>query len=197
MKGLFQTSAPINPGNSGGPLVDSAGQVIGMNTAAESSTGSGETASDIGFAIPINGAISIARLIQEGKASSTIQVGPRAIMGVVVESVACAEGQGGCPGLNASPFGDLPFGGYYGGYTAPTGKGAVVAQVYSGTPAVSAGLQAGDVIISLDGRPIASPNDLTAAMSGRKVGNAVTVTWVDQAGAHHTATLRLAEAPAS
>jgi len=54
LEGLFQTSAPINPGNSGGPLVDSAGQVIGINTAEASSTGSGEPASNVGFAIPIN-----------------------------------------------------------------------------------------------------------------------------------------------
>jgi len=197
LTGLFQTSAPINPGNSGGPLVDSTGQVIGMNTAAASGNSSGEAASDIGFAIPINAAMSIARLIQAGKASATIQIGPRAIMGVLVESVACAEGQDGCQGLNASPFGDLPFGGYYGGYTAPVSKGAVVADVYQGTPAETAGLQAGDVIISLDGKPVATPSGLTALMGGRKVGASVTVTWVDQATRHHTATLRLALAPAS
>ena len=68
LKGLFQTSAPINPGNSGGPLVDSAGQVIGMNTAQASSTSSGESASNVGFAIPINKAMGIARQIQAGQA---------------------------------------------------------------------------------------------------------------------------------
>ena len=102
LSGLFQTSAAINPGNSGGPLVDSAGHVIGMNTAQAASAGSGQGASNVGFAIPINQAMAIARLIYAGKASATVEIGPHAIMGVEVTSVACAEGQDGCTGLGAS-----------------------------------------------------------------------------------------------
>ena len=98
---MFQTSAPINPGNSGGPLVDSAGHVIAMNTAVAATTSSGQSASNVGFAIPINQAMAIARLIYAGKASATVQIGPHAIMGVEVTSVPCAEGQDGCTGLGS------------------------------------------------------------------------------------------------
>jgi len=55
LSGLLQTDAPLNPGNSGGPLVDSSGQVIGMNTIIASGTGTAILAHDIGFAIASNG----------------------------------------------------------------------------------------------------------------------------------------------
>ncbi|HXW77930.1 MAG TPA: trypsin-like peptidase domain-containing protein [Acidimicrobiales bacterium] len=133
LNGLFQTSAPINPGNSGGPLVDAAGKVIGMNTAQESSTGSGQSASDVGFAIPIDGAMVIARQIQAGKPTTTVQVGPRAIMGVEVTTVACAEGKDGCTAIgSSSPFSAIPFIGSS-GYTAPVTQGAVVSAVEEAT----------------------------------------------------------------
>ena len=76
LKDMFQSSAAINPGNSGGPLVDSGGRVIGINTAEASGSGSGQSASNVGFAIPINSAMAIARQIQDGRASATIQIGP-------------------------------------------------------------------------------------------------------------------------
>ena len=131
LSGLFQTSAPINPGNSGGPLVDAAGQVIGMNTAQASGSGTGENASTVGFAIPIDGAMSIARQIESAKPSAKVQIGAHAIIGAEVESVPCAEGQAGCTGLGSSgsPF-LVPSGGA--SYTAPVGKGAVVAGVVQG-----------------------------------------------------------------
>jgi S1-C subfamily serine protease len=196
LKGVFQTSAPINPGNSGGPLVDSAGQVIGMNTAAASGTGSGEAASNVGFAIPINVAMAIARQIEAGRGSATVQVGPpRAVMGVDIITVACAEGRDGCPGLSSSPFGALPVEGF-GGYTAPVAKGAVVAQVDQGTPAQVAGLEVGDVIVSLDGKSVTTPKSLTLVMKGRKVGSKVTATWVDIYGHRQTATMSLVAEPA-
>jgi S1-C subfamily serine protease len=194
LKGLFQISAPINPGNSGGPLVDSAGQVVGMNTAQATSTGSGESASDVGFSIPINNAMAIARLITAGKASATVQIGPHAIMGVEVTSVACAEGEDGCTplGEQSGPFG-IPVGGST--YQAPATKGAVVLEVENGDPAASAGLTAGDVIVSIDGRTVTSPTDLTAQMSQQRVGDKVTISWLGTNGAHHTSSLRLVAGP--
>jgi S1-C subfamily serine protease len=194
LNGLFQTSAPINPGNSGGPLVDAAGQVIGMNTAQASGSGTGESASNVGFAIPINGAMSIARQIEAAKPSATVQIGPHAIIGVEVVSVPCAEGQAGCTGLGSSgpPF-LVPSGGA--SYTAPVGTGAVVAAVVQGAPAASAGLAQGDVITSLDGATISSPEDLTARLNLRKVGELVSVGWVDPQGHRHTANVTLAKGP--
>ena len=195
LNGLFQTSAPINPGNSGAPLVDAAGRVIGMNTAQESSTGSGQTASDVGFAIPIDNALAIARQIQGGKPSATVQVGPRAIMGVEVTTVACAEGKDGCTALgSSSPFSGIPFIGGS-GYTAPVKQGAVVSAVEPGDPAETAGLTSGDVITSIDGTVISSPTDLTGEMNLQKVGGKVMVGWVSPKGQHLSATLSLVQGP--
>ena len=195
LNGLFQTSAPINPGNSGGPLVDAAGKVIGMNTAQESSTGSGQAASNVGFAIPINSAMAIARQIQAGDASATVQIGPRAIMGVEVTTIACAEGKDGCSSLgSSSPFSVIPFIGSS-GYTAPVKHGAVVSSVEPGDPAQAAGLASGDVITSINGTAISSPTALTGQMNLQKVGGKVTVDWVDPKGQHLSATLSLVQGP--
>jgi S1-C subfamily serine protease len=197
LEGLFQTSAPINPGNSGGPLVNSAGQVIGINTAEASSTGSGEPASNVGFAIPINKAMDIARQIQAGKASATVDIGTHPVMGVEVTTVACAEGQDDCTPLgSASPSGTTPFIGQpSSGYTAPVGKGAVVSEVLQGFPAQAAGLAVGDVITSCNGAAITSPSDLVAHLSHLKVGSKVTVGWVTDNGSQGSATVTLAASP--
>ncbi len=192
LKGVLQTSAPISSGNSGGPLVDASGQVIGMDTAAASSSG-GANASDIGFAIPISGAMAIVRQIESGKASSTIFIGPHAIMGVTVTSVACAEGQDNCPGLGSSLFGGLPFG--FSTYAAPVSKGAVIEQVETGSPAARAGMSVGDVITTVNGQAVTSVSGLTKLMAGKKVGARVAIGWVDQQGARHSAILSLVRGP--
>jgi S1-C subfamily serine protease len=197
LKGLFQTSAPINPGNSGGPLVDSAGQVIGINTAEASSTGSGESATNVGFAIPIDKAMGIARQIQAGKASATVDIGTHPVMGVEVTTVACAEGQDNCTPLGAtSPSGAIPFIGVpSSGYTAPVAKGAVVSEVLQGFPAQAAGLAVGDVITSCNGAVITSPSDLVDQLVHLKVGSKVTVGWVTGSGSQGSATVTLAAGP--
>jgi S1-C subfamily serine protease len=193
LKNMFQSSAAINPGNSGGPLVDASGKVIGMNTAEETGSGSGQSASNVGFAIPINSAVTVAREIQNGKASATVQIGPHPIMGVEVTSVKCAEGGDGCTALgNSTTFG-LPFGGT--NYTAPVNQGAVVAGVQQGDPAQAAGLSAGDVITSVNGSPINSPTDLTRYMNSQRVGEKATVRWVDPKGQHRSATLNFIQGP--
>jgi S1-C subfamily serine protease len=192
LKDMFQSSAAINPGNSGGPLVDAAGKVIGMNTAEESGSGSGQSASNVGFAIPMNAAIAIARQIEVGKRSATVQIGPHAIMGVEVTSVTCAEGGDGCTALgNSSSFG--LFGGS--SYTSPVREGAVVAGVEQGDPAQAAGLAAGDVIVSVNGARIDSPDGLTSIMNFQRVGEKATVQWVDPNGQHRSATLNLIQGP--
>ena len=196
LKGLFQTSAPINPGNSGGPLVDSAGQVIGINTAQASSGGSGEATSNVGFAIPINQAMGIARQIQAGKASATVHIGPHPVMGVEVTTVACAEGQDNCTPLGATSPSGAPFVGEpSGGYTAPVDQGAVVTEVLQGYPAQAAGLVVGDVITSFNGATVKSLSDLSNQLSHLKVGGKVTVGWVTGNGSHESATVTLAAGP--
>jgi S1-C subfamily serine protease len=196
LKGLFQTSAPINPGNSGGPLVDSAGQVIGINTAEASSSGSGESASNVGFAIPINKAMDIARQIQAGKPSATVDIGTHPVMGVEVTTVACAEGQDDCTPLGSTSPGTVPsIGEPSSGYTAPVSQGAVVSEVLQGFPAQAAGLAVGDVITSCNGAAITSPSGLVAQLSHLKVGSKVTVGWVTDNGSLGSATVTLAAGP--
>jgi len=197
LKGLFQTSAPINPGNSGGPLVDSAGQVIGMNTAQASSTSSGASASNVGFAIPINRAMDIARQVQAGRPNATVQIGPHPVMGVEVTTVACADGQDHCVPLgSASPYGTIPgFSEPSGGYTAPVDQGAVISGVLQGYPAQAAGLVVGDVITSCNGTKVTSPTDLSAQLSHLKVGDKVTVAWVTDSGSHESTRVTLAAGP--
>ncbi|MDI3313067.1 MAG: trypsin-like peptidase domain-containing protein [Mycobacterium sp.] len=85
LTGMIQANAPIRPGDSGGPMVNSAGQVIGMNTAASGNfkffSHGGQ-----GFAIPIDRARAIAGQIQSGAASGTVHIGPTAFLGVGVSS---------------------------------------------------------------------------------------------------------------
>ena len=183
LTGMLQTDAPINPGNSGGPLVDSSGQVIGMDTAAyNGTTSSGQSASNIGFAIPIDRAIAIAQAIQQGRGSSTILIGPRGIIGVDVLSVQQAEQQ-------ASNF----FGGP--GINPPVNYGAYVQSVLAGSPAQAAGITSGDVIIGVNGVRVQSPTALSNALSNDKPGTTVTVTWVTGSGTKHSARITLEADP--
>jgi S1-C subfamily serine protease len=197
LKDLFQTSAAIEPGNSGGPLVNAGGQVIGMNTASANST-DGFSAPTVGFAIPINTAMSIARQIMAGKASASVVVGRRPVIGVTTETVACADGDAGATAPDCSAlaysFSGFPFGSEY-GYVPPVGSGAVVTGTDQGGPAAGAGLSVGDVIVSVGGEPVHGPAQFAARLDGYKVGAKVAVGWVDQRRDRHSATLELVAGP--
>jgi S1-C subfamily serine protease len=181
LSGLLQTDAPINPGNSGGPLVNADGQVIGMDTAAATGSSS-QPATDIGFAIPINEAIGIAQQIEQGKGSSLITINSRGFIGVEVVTVAEAEQQSG--GIFSQT---LP--------TPGTSSGAYVAQVIEGTPAVSSGLQEGDVITGVNSQTVATPTALGNILGGYRPGDRVSITWVTPSGVKHSTMVTLASAP--
>ena len=166
LKGLIEVNAGIQPGDSGGPLVDTAGKVLGMDTAASAGF-SFQTSGTQGYAIPINSAIAIAKQIASGHASTTIHLGRTGFLGVGVLATA-----GGSPG-------------------------ALVVRVQQGAPAASAGLVAGDVIRSLDGKAVATPQGLTTLIQQYHPGDRVQLTWTDSSGARHSATLRLAVGPAA
>jgi S1-C subfamily serine protease len=85
LTGLIEVNANVQPGDSGGPLVTTAGDVVGIDTAAAQSL-SGFSAQGDGYAIPINTAIAIAKQIEAGKASSTVHIGATAFLGVEVEA---------------------------------------------------------------------------------------------------------------
>jgi S1-C subfamily serine protease len=175
--GLIESNAAIQPGDSGGPLVNDSGLVIGIDTAASAgfefqTNGSGA------YSIPINGAITIAKQIQAGQASTTVHIGLTAFLGVEVEP----------------PNGS---GGFGGGFSqgGSQGTGVVVAAVVTGDPADGAGISAGDVITSISGTAVDSPSALTAYLATHHPGDKVQIGWTDQSGQSHTATVQLASGP--
>ena len=163
LTGLLQTDAPINSGNSGGPLVNSQAQVIGMNTAvAESGTGNAP-AQNIGFAIAINTIKPLLPQLLKGgtggpsggaRATTRQAAGRTAYMGVVVENVTPSVAQQQ--------------------HLTPT-SGALVVGLTTGGPADRAGVQVGDVIVSVNGAPVATAAELTKDIQSHSPGDKVTI----------------------
>ena len=146
---FIQTDAAINPGNSGGPLVNMAGQVIGINTAII--TG-GHGNEGVGFALPSNTAIGVYnQLIANGKVT-------RGSIGV-----SFTETQG------SNPIVLKELGAPY---------GIVLQRVEPGSPAEKAGLQSGDVITSVNGKPVHTGNDLVNPIASTPIGGSVQVTYI-------------------
>lgn len=173
LTGLIQTNADIQPGDSGGSLVNTAGQVIGIDTAASAGF-SFQGGGTEGFSIPIDKALAIATDIVSQKASSTIHIGSTAFLGVQVAS-------------NSS------FGGGSGG--GSTVAGAAIQTVVPGGAASQIGLATGDTITSLGGKSVTSPSDLTQVISQDEPGQKVSIGWVDSSGESHTATVTLGNGP--
>ncbi len=172
LTGLIQTDANVQAGDSGGPLLDSSGRVVAMTTAASANGGFRfADASSTGYAIPIAKALRIADAIDAGKSSATVHVGATAFLGISVSTA----------GDSSS------------GFSYDT-QGAVVAGVVSGGPAAKAGLQAGDVILKIAGRTVASPTSVRSIVLTKKPGQKVTVRYTDQTGTY-TTTVTLASGP--
>jgi S1-C subfamily serine protease len=173
LTGLIETNAGVQPGDSGGPLLDTAGKVVGMDTAASASSSYASEGSDA-YAIPIGKALAIAKDIVTGKASATVHVGATAFLGVEVE----AAGDG------------------YGGYGYAGTAGALIAGVVPGGPAASAGLEAGDLITAIDGHAVSSPSQVSPVILAKKPGAKVTVTYLGQNGGSYATTVKLGTGPA-
>jgi S1-C subfamily serine protease len=199
LHGMLQTSAQIQAGDSGGPLADASGKVIGMDTAAGSSSSASSSTSVMGYAIPINTALSIASKIASGKASSTIHIGLPAFIGVAVSSPAqgCSTGNGGFGGTGGSGSGSGGNGsGNSGSGSGSTSSGALICTIYQGTPAASSGLQQNDVITAVNGKTVASENALTQIMTGYKPGQTIKITYQNTSGTSQTTSVKLVEGPA-
>jgi len=195
LTGLIETDAPIVAGDSGGALATTSGKVIGMNTAASVSNttamaargGSGTAAQ--AYAIPIGTALKIANQIETGKASSTIHIGLRGMLGVQLASgSSTGQGLGGYGYGYGNGFGDNGYG------SAPVG--ALVEGVVPTGAAATAGLQAGDTITSVNGAAVSSASDLNTIMASTKPGQQVTVGWTTAFGQAQTATVTLGTAAA-
>jgi S1-C subfamily serine protease len=190
LTGLIQTNADIQAGDSGGSLVNSSGQVIGMDTAASagfSLQSPDSTQGNQGFAIPINSALSIAKQIESGNSTSTVHIGATAFLGVEIDPTTSSQGGGG------NRFGDGEFGGGIGGGTSVSG--AEIAGVVTSSPAQEAGLAQGDVITSVNGTTVTSANGLTNALATDHPGTKVTIGWTDTSGQTQTATVQLTSGP--
>ncbi len=162
---VIQTDAAINPGNSGGPLIDTDGEVIGINVAI-ASAGSGTEAGNIGvgFSIPVDTAQRVAvEIINNGRATH----------GYLGTSVSAAPGADG----RSRAFSD----------------GAAVEQVVPGSPADEAGLEVGDVITEFDGHRIQDASSLTAAVRELPAGGTGTMTFVRD-GEERTADVTVGDA---
>jgi S1-C subfamily serine protease len=186
LHGMIETNAPIQEGDSGGPIVNGSGQVVGMDTAANSQSctvygGYSDQATD-GFAIPINTAMSIADEIKAGQASSTVHIGLAGFMGVDV-----TDPSQGC----TTDGGGDGFGYNSGSQAAPVSSGALVCDVYPNSAAAQAGLQSGDVITGVNGTTISSAADLTSLADNSHPGEQFTITYVDQYGTKHTGSATL------
>jgi S1-C subfamily serine protease len=149
---VIQTDASLNPGNSGGPLVDSAGRVVGVNTATIL------PAQGICFAIGINTAKFVAsRLLRDGRIR-------RSFIGVSAQTVPVHR--------RVVRFYDLP-----------KEMGVVVLGVEENSPAKRAGLREGDIIVALEGQPVAGVDDLHRVLTDVRVGVSCSLTvlrWTDK-----------------
>ena len=213
---MIQTNANIVAGDSGGPLANSAGQVIGMDTAGNDG-GFAVQQSSAGFAIPIDNALAVARQIAQGQASSTVSIGYPPFMGIYIgqgsnsDPQAQAQQQNGSfagNGAGGNGFGGNGFGGN-GNQSCATSNGNLgpvdnIANVSSGTlilgaicgsPAAAVGMTAGSVITAVNGQAIGSPDSLTGVVSKFRPGDTISVTWVSPSGQHTTSTIKLTEGP--
>jgi serine protease Do len=161
---FIQTDAAINPGNSGGPLVDMAGQVIGMNTAIFTQSAGSQ---GVGFAMPSN---DIAKVYND-------IIGPehKVIRGSI--------------GIS---FQDTPPSSAVGRIYGFANGGVLVSTVTPNGPAAKGGVKAGDAIVAIDGKPVKDGDQLVADISARKVGSSVQLGLLRN-GAKESVTVSIAD----
>ncbi len=159
---FLQTDAAINPGNSGGPLVDMAGEVIGVNTAIYTQSAGNE---GIGFAMPSDSVVDVynqligpEHKVIRGSIGITFQANPASAVARVY------------------------------GFKS----GVIISGISAGQPAAKAGLKPGDIITTIDGRPVKDGDDLVAIVSIRKPGSTIDIGYLRNGQSLH-ATVTIAD----
>ena len=148
IEGLIQTDAAINQGNSGGPLVDLAGEVIGINTLIVRNSGTGTVAEGLGFAIPIDTAAAMAdQIIQNGYVAHPY-------LGISYQPIS--------PDIAAA-------------YNLPAQWGAYITKVTANSPASGANLQTGDIITAINGTALDESHTYLNTLFSYKPGEQVTL----------------------
>jgi S1-C subfamily serine protease len=176
IRNVIQTDAAINPGNSGGPLLDATGRVIGINS--QIATGGNSNANvGIGFAVPIDTAKQVLPDLEKGNAVSRAELGVTTL--TIDQSLS--------------------------GLDLPVKQGVLVQSVENGSAADKAGLRGGDIsaqvggqdvqlggdiITKVDGKPVATADDLAGVIQDHKPGDEVKVTYL-RAGKEHTTNVKL------
>ena len=166
LREAIQTDAPINKGNSGGALANVKGELVGINTAIASETGGNI---GIGFSIPINSAREIIKsIISNGSSTATAPEAP--FLGIASVPLD--------PGFASQ-------------LNLPAGQGVVLQEVYPLTAAAKAGLNAGDVLYAIDGKPVANPDDLRTTIGKHKIGDSVMLGVIRADGTRQQMKVRL------
>jgi len=142
---FLQTDAPINPGNSGGPLINMRGEVIGMNSAIETSVGQ---SAGVGFAIPVNMIRAMLPTLMKGEQIT------RGVLGISIQDVTKDLAEQ---------------------FKLPNQNGALVAQVSKNSPAEKAGLKPGDVIVRFNGKDVGNGGQLRNYVAGTAPGTSVKI----------------------
>jgi S1-C subfamily serine protease len=176
---VIQTDAAINPGNSGGPLIDGAGEVIGINSQIESQSGGNE---GVGFAVPIKTAADVVSQLENGGQVHQAYLGISG--GDITPEIAHA--------LNL-----------------PVTQGVLIEQVLNGGPADDAGIKGatgqatisgqtfpvgGDIITKVDGKPITGMDEVVSAVNGHKPGDEITLT-IFSGGQQKDVSVKLGDRP--
>ncbi|MCT4419182.1 serine protease [Leuconostoc pseudomesenteroides] len=153
---VIQTDAAINPGNSGGPLINFAGQVIGINSMKLATSSSGTSVEGMGFAIPSDQVVDVVnKLVKDGKITR-----PAIGIGLVNLSEVTADDQKSTLKIPDSVTG-----------------GVVVMSLTKKGPADNAGLKKYDVIVGIDGKKVTTQADLREVLYKHKLGDTITLTY--------------------